>query len=341
MQKENLRNYVLSKGGQDAFLYYGIKQSNYLAATVKFIANGMERLDFGADVSYDISLQSTNDGFFKFNYEKILSHEPNGDEAYVANLNNSSYESQIENLSHIAYGKAKDKTFDSANSVDLASAMALLYRNYCLAIQVFHFHDTSDSSPLKSIVNKDDNLFLRSDGANIAAMLKLVYDKHPEYYRLIIDTVRMVVPDFHDFVIRDTEFITLEWFNKNNVDIPWKAYYLSDGSLRFIALAILLLMPTELQPKTIIIDEPELGLHPSAINILSGLIKRAANELQVIISTQSPALLANFEPQDIIVVDKKDKFSEFKRLNKEDLNTWLEDFSLPQLWDMNVIGGRP
>lgn len=293
MQKDNLRNYVLSKGGQDAFLYYGRKHSAYMEFSIGFSQYNLEYLD-------TLRVESGG-GFFSRPGDSII----------------------------VSRGDSQTPGYH-------------IYRNNILSnIQVYHFHDTSDSSPLKSIVNKDDNLFLRSDGANIAAMLKLVYDKHPEYYRLIVDTVRMVVPDFHDFVIRDTEFITLEWFNKNNVDIPWKAHYLSDGSLRFIALAILLLIPTELQPQTIIIDEPELGLHPSAINIFSGLIKRAANERQVIISTQSPALLANFEPQDIIVVDKKDKSSEFKRLNKEDLNTWLEDFSLPQLWDMNVIGGRP
>ena len=219
--------------------------------------------------------------------------------------------------------------------------MAGIVENAIQSAQVFHFHDTSDTSPLKSVVANNDNLFLRSDGANLAAMIKLVNDEYPKYYRLIVDTIRMVVPDFHDFVIRDSEFLSLEWFNKNNIDKPWSAHYLSDGSLRFIALATLLLMPNNLQPQTIIIDEPELGLHPSAIYVLSGLIKRASQQKQVIISTQSPALLSNFETEDIIVVDKVGKYSEFKRLNKGDLTDWLQDFSIDQLWDMNVIGGRP
>ena len=62
---------------------------------------------------------------------------------------------------------------------------------------------------------------------------------------------------------------------------------LSDSTLRFICLAALLLQPAALQPATIIIDEPELGLLPYAITIFAELVKKAAAKKQVILATQS------------------------------------------------------
>lgn len=333
MLKENLRGYVMDKGGQETFLYYGVKQSDYLAAKITVV-------DEGKEVNYAINLKPTNEGVFRFAYEKLWCNIPSAEiDSYIFDTDNKGFESVIQRTNDSATARLEN----GADIGDLESDVIMIgYVEYGIrSVQVFHFHDTSDKSPLKAIVANNDNLFLRSDGSNIAGMLKLIHDKHNDYYRLIVETIRMVVPDFHDFVIRNDEFVTLEWFNKKNIDIPWKAHYLSDGSLRFIALAVLLLMPSELQPQTIIIDEPELGLHPSAINILSGLIKRAALERQVIVSTQSTALLSNLEPQDIIIVDIKDNASQFKRLDNDELKSWLQDFSLPQLWEMNILGGRP
>jgi len=326
MLKQNLRGYVMDKGRQDVFLCYGVKESDYLAASIKFINAGVN-----AEVTYSINLNPTNEGVFRFNSEEFHANILDGDDkGFSHNTGNLGYESHIPYIINLA---------DAADNKDIGIGCVKIVDSKIQNIQIFHFHDTSDSSPLKSTIVNNDNLYLRSNGANLAAMLKLIYDNYSDYYRLIVDTIQMVVPDFHDFVIRDSEFITLEWFNKKNVDIPWKAHYLSDGSLRFIALATLLLMPSKLQPQTIIIDEPELGLHPTAIHILSGLIKRAAQDRQIIISTQSPALLANLEPEDIIVVDKKGDYSEFMRLDKNNLKTWLQDFSLPELWEMNILGG--
>lgn len=306
MESGKLESYTISKGGQDVFLYYGRATSNFLSAEINV-----------GDTAYRFTLTPTNDQVFQFSNEDFRKHK-------WYETRNVSKESELflmRNLGNIGYDYST---------------------HYIKKVQVFHFHDTSDTSPLKSNVANNDNLFLRADGQNLACMIKLIYDKHPDYYRMIVDTIQNVVPDFHDFVIRKTsEFLSLEWFNKNNVDIPWKAHYLSDGSLRFIALAVLLLMPSDLQPQVIIIDEPEIGLHPTAINVLSGLIKRASLERQIIISTQSAELLSQFEPNDVIVVDKKDKSSEFKRLNNADLAKWLEDYTLGELWESNVIGGRP
>jgi predicted ATPase len=120
----------------------------------------------------------------------------------------------------------------------------------------------------------------------------------------------------------------------------FNANHLSDGSLRFIALVTLLMQPK--LPKVIIIDEPELGLHPTAINKLSGLIKSAAEkDCQMIVSTQSVTLLNNFEAEDVITVDKEDNQSVFRRLNKEVLSNWINDYSIGELWTKSVIKGQP
>lgn len=293
--------YIIKNGGMEYFLCYGAKRSQYIKGRIKTSAQFEVELELF--LTKDMSMP-----YIKYRYIDTQ-------DKYLKIL------LQVLNSSSVSNNDKRIMLQD---------------------IQAYHLNDTSDTSPLKATVANNDNLFLRADGQNLACMIKLVYDKYPEYYKIIVDTIRNVVPDFHDFVIRDnSDFLSLEWFNKNNVDIPWKAHYLSDGSLRFIALAVLLLMPSKLQPQVIIIDEPEIGLHPTALNVLSGLIKRASLERQVIVSTQSATLLSQFEPDDVIVVDKKDKYSEFRRLSNHDLANWLESYTLGELWETNVIGGRP
>jgi predicted ATPase len=158
-----------------------------------------------------------------------------------------------------------------------------------------------------------------------------------------VDTIRLVAPFFGDFVHRqgDAEFIELEWTQKGKPDTPFKAHMLSDGSLRFICLATLLLQPFALLPQTILIDEPELGLHPYAISVLVDIFKQVAEQKQLIVSTQSVELINELSPEDVIVVDQEDGASTFRRFTQEELSGWLEQYSMGELWKRNVIGGRP
>jgi predicted ATPase len=186
---------------------------------------------------------------------------------------------------------------------------------------------------------------LKPDAANLAPYLRRLA-KDPRYqsnYQRIVETIRLAAPFFGDFVFRDdgAETLELEWTELGDPDTPWKAHVLSDGTLRFICLASLLLQPEGLLPDTIIIDEPELGLHPFAINILAALIERAAETKQVIVSTQSVELLNAFKPEDVVVVERENNASVFKRLDIDDLKDWLEDYSLGELWQRNILGGRP
>lgn len=210
--------------------------------------------------------------------------------------------------------------------------------------RVYHLHDTSASSPMRKTAQLNDNAFLRADGSNIAAFLYLLQDRYPESYALIRGTVQRVAPFFADFSLRpdplNEETIRLAWTHANS-DQYFGASALSDGSLRFIVLATLFLQPERLRPSVILIDEPELGLHPFAITILASLIKQASVQTQVIVSTQSSLLLDHFQPEDVLVADRKDGATTLNRLDPAQLQSWLEDYSLGQLWEKNEIGGRP
>ena len=166
------------------------------------------------------------------------------------------------------------------------------------------------------------------------------------HYLRIVDTIRLAAPFFGDFVFRDdeTEYIELEWSERGKPDTLWKAHMLSDGTLRFICLTTLLLQPTNLLPDTVLIDEPELGLHPFAINLLADMLQQVAETRQVIVSTQSVELLNAFAPEDIVVVQREQDETVLKRLSSLELADWLNDdyhYSLGELWQRNILGGRP
>ena len=188
----------------------------------------------------------------------------------------------------------------------------------------------------------NDNLFLREDAGNLAAFLNLMRHNNPKHYERIVKTIQLVVPNFKDFLLRkdpyNEEMIRLEWLDINS-DFIFSASELSDGSLRFICLATMLLQPE--RPGLILIDEPELGLHPLAINILASLIRKAAHFSQLIVSTQSSDLVSEFDASDIVVVENKTRSTTFTRLDKSKLDYWLQEYSLGEIWDKNLIGGRP
>lgn len=210
--------------------------------------------------------------------------------------------------------------------------------------RIYHFHDTSRASPLKSTADLHDNAFFRPDGKNLPAFLYLLQQKETDAYRTIVKTVQRVAPFFEDFRLQPSRLnplkIRLEWKHRGT-DNYFDASALSDGTLRFIALATLFLQPTMYRPSVILVDEPELGLHPYAITLLASLIKAASSHNQVIVSTQSPQLLDYFSPEDVLIADRTDEATSFRRLDGNSLERWLEDYSLGQLWEKNEFGGRP
>ncbi len=224
----------------------------------------------------------------------------------------------------------------NAGEVTARTIRGLLQR-----IVVYQFHNTSDTARMREKWYADDNRHLKEDAANIAPILLRLKENDEVYYRRIVDTVRLILPFFSDFVLEpDYRSVILRWRERYSNEV-FSVSQASDGMLRVIALVTVLLQPEQDLPDVLILDEPELGLHPFAINIVGGLIRAAAEKIQVIIATQSALLVDCFEPEDIVVVERHDRASTFRQVDGDQLEEWLEDYSLSELWEKNVIGGRP
>ncbi|MFJ1762789.1 AAA family ATPase [Amycolatopsis sp. NPDC088138] len=210
--------------------------------------------------------------------------------------------------------------------------------------KVFHFHDTSADAPVKRLVSTADNITLRKDAGNLAAYLFRLQGSadraEQAAYRRIVKTIQLVAPFFREFVLQpdSNERILLRWQQQDS-DAVFSANQMSDGTLRFVCLATLLLQP-EL-PALVVLDEPELGLHPFAIVQLAGLLRQASARSQVLIATQSVTLMNQFEVEDLIVVERRAGASEFTRPDLAALTEWLDEYSLGELWEKNLLGGRP
>lgn len=316
MVDQTFSNYILTRGGADDFLFNGPKITQIIEAYFKFGLN-----------DYAFELEPTAAEKFIIKTEKIKYKLGSWD--YIGN---SDFESRLPNV--------KDNTGLTANR-----GVGYYVYDALSDWTIYHFHDTSANSPMRRSEIVEDNMRLRSDAANIAPFLHNMkeMDFLDNNYQEIINAIRLVTPFFDDFILKpvqkgEKETVKLSWKQKGS-DYPMQPYHFSDGTIRFICLATALLQPHP--PSTIIIDEPELGLHPSAIAILAELIQHAAKRTQLIVATQSPALIDHFKVEDIIVVNRKDGASTFERLQEKDLNVWLETYSVGELWSKNVIAGGP
>ncbi|HAI70424.1 MAG TPA: chromosome segregation protein SMC [Gammaproteobacteria bacterium] len=217
-------------------------------------------------------------------------------------------------------------------------------RNEINRYRAFHFHDTSETTYMRGNCDINNNRILLRDGSNLAAVLYKLQQTQKPYYERIVKTIRQIAPFFEDFVLEPLTVtpheIQLRW-QACDSDYEFGPHQLSDGTLRTMALITLLLQAEEDLPSLIILDEPELGLHPYAISLIAALIRSASVYTQVILATQSTNLLDHFEPEDIIVVEQQQGISLFKRLAPDKLTTWLEDYTLSELWEKNVMGGTP
>ncbi|MEZ4773016.1 MAG: AAA family ATPase [Bacteroidia bacterium] len=306
-----LKLYSEQKGANN-LLYRGIKHSSYI----------MGLLDFDNTNAYKFIVKPGNDDVLYISEEGDFF---NKDEDDSKNYNSNWHW-------HLAEPPYR---YDSENR-------AWYVKNYLKSFRVYHFHDTSDTSPMKVSSQIDDNDFLRENGGNLASFLYYLQQKHQAIFKRIEMAVRSIAPFFERFDLKprriNPDQIKLEWKERDS-DMYLDAHNFSDGTLRFIALATLLMQPDP--PKTILIDEPELGLHPVAVHKLGSLIQKASATCQVIVSTQSIELVNNFLPEDIITVDRSNGQSVFRRLEKDSLEHWLETFSLGDIWQKNIIGGQP
>ena len=330
--------YVGKNGSAENLLYFGSKNTPVINASLEF------QNEKNTDI-YEIALGKAVQDSLIFLSESI-----------------------IWNGKRFELASGQKETFLLSDEVKHSSEK--IVRGILSNCRTFQFHDTSATAYIRGATRIDNNHFLMSDGVgkevqttvNISGfpepftirsitaylyMLKNKSQEYKKYYERIVEKIHFVMPQFSDFILEpqalNEDYIKLQWKSTDGVEYPFGPEQFSDGSIRFIALATLFLQPPELLPSVIIIDEPELGLHPLAIDILASMIKTAALHSQIIVATQSARLIDSFEPSNIIVAeyDKSNKCSSFKHLDEEELKDWLEDYSVSELWEKNVLGGQP
>jgi len=314
MTDEAFQNYVLEAGGGDGFLFLGPKVTKEITSRVEFGRNWFEQV-LQPSASGSLLIASERTG-----YNDSSNTYSGGQESILKSIKDEkSYNfPNLPGVGHYIYDSVSNWT-------------------------VYHFHDTSPLAPMRRDQSLRDWQKFRHDASNIAAFLCNLKEDEEGSYDLIRDTVRLIAPFFDDFLLRtqtkgSNEQVRLEWQQKGS-DVPFQPSQLSDGTIRFICLATALLQPEP--PATIVIDEPELGLHPYAISMLADLVKSASERTQVIISTQSPTLLDYFEPNEIVVVNRHQGRSIFERLDANALSAWMDDYSVGELWQKNVVRGGP
>lgn len=314
--EQNLAGYTVKKGGADALLHFGRKHSASMMITVEF-GEGMK------SNTYMVKLNGTDADELVIDFEA------------------SSYKEKETSYSTIRQHEISSNTRESRISSDTHISARQIARDLA-SYRVYHFHDTSDTAPAKGTSDVDDNSFLRPQADNLAAFLYLLQETKPDSFANIRDTVRQIAPFFQDFQLSPSRLnpskIRLEWKERGS-DTYFNASSLSDGTLRFICLATLLLQP-ELPP-LVLLDEPELGLHPAAIVLLADLLSSAASRTQVIVATQSVTLVNQLTPEQVWAVDRTDQQSVFRHLSTADMADWLDDYALGELWEKNLLGARP
>lgn len=305
MLAKSLQSYVSKQGGPDAMLHFGRKATKQLSAELYFGNNG-----------YKFALEPTQDNRMMFSREALW-WNVSGDKL----VGSGNFESAAE----------RDRS-----QIELYTIPAMK------SWRIYHFHDTSETALVKGVQKLNDVEYLRPDARNLAPFLLVLRKQHPDSYDRILRLVQFIAPFFGDFYLKPTvdnpETIELQWTEKGE-DVPFKAHQLSDGTLRFICLATVLSQPEGLQPETILIDEPELGLHPRAIGYLASMLKSASAEKQIIVSTQSVTLVNGFSIEDLIVVDREDRASFFHRPDAAAFDEWLEEYTVGDLWEKNLLGG--
>lgn len=314
-----LQEYVAATGRATANLYFGPKITPQMEATLEF------EVEKGRDT-----------------YQMRLFHAA-GDSLVFAEENVSFQQSGYPNPKVVSLGAGhQESRLNEPASPDdptIKTVRHLLHR-----CRVFHFHDTSATARVRQYCYTGDDRWLMPDAANLAAILFRLQTSAEACYRRIVATIRQIAPFFDDFSLEPAgpgnRDIILNWRHRRS-DLIFGPHQLSDGTLRAICLISLLMQPVDELPYLIVVDEPELGLHPYALNVIASLFQTASHHTQILVSTQSSSFLDNFEPEDIVVVERDGEASTFERPNAEALDAWLDQYSLGEVWEKNVIGGGP
>lgn len=314
-----LQEYLAATGRATSNLHFGPKVTPQMEASLEF------EVDNGTDTYYMRLFHAAGDSLV-FADESVSFHQFGFSSPKVVPLGLGHQESGI----------------DTKASQNEATAKTL--RHLLQRCRVFHFHDTSSTARVRQYCYTGDNRWLMPDAANLAGILYRLRRDEEAVYRRIVATIRQVAPFFDDFSLEPTGLndkdIILNWRHRKS-DSIFGPHQLSDGTLRAICLISLLMQPKEELPYLIVVDEPELGLHPYALNVIASLFQTVSHHTQVIVSTQSSAFLDSFDPKDLVIVEREGESTSFSRPDADKLEAWLEDYSLGEVWEKNVIGGGP
>lgn len=284
---EDLQLYIQRRGQASSILHYGPKVTPILSAELTFAGEDITR-------TYAFSLEFAAPDRLFFKEEHLQFHGTGEPQSSRRSLGGGHSESQLAQLA----AQETDRLISRSAAGADADADAFLKR--LLGLCVYHFHDTSETAPIRLAQDLARNRALLNTGGNLAAFLYMLQQRYPAHYERIVATVRLAVPYFRDFVLEPDRLnptrIQLRWRDRSP-DYEFGAHQLSDGSLRAIALITALMQPEELLPALIAIDEPELGLHPIAIATVAQLIHAVSKKRQVIVATQSSRLIAAFAPK--------------------------------------------
>ena len=322
-----LQEFIGRAGRSDSLLFGGRRVTPQLRADAEFV--GTDRSSgHRTTTTYRMRLGDAAPDTLIFLSERALYHQATHPVPREVILGASHPESRLR---------------EKAREGDSTCRVLLRLLSECRSYQ---FHDTSPHANIRKSRYIDDASYLRDDAGNLAPYLYALRETRPDCYRRIVDTVRLVFPTFEDFSLApgtaNSREIILNWRERGRSDHLFGPHQLSDGSLRFMALATLLLQPPDRLPNVIILDEPELGLHPYAIGVLAAMVRSAATKAQVVLATQSPRLVDEFEPDDIVVLESKGpEGTKCRRPDPDELAEWLEEYSLGELWEKNHFGGRP
>jgi len=204
-------------------------------------------------------------------------------------------------------------------------------------MQMHRNFDFGHRSRMREAVSRE----IRSDhlmdgGQNVAAVLS----QFPGAARReVVRCLRDVYEGIVDFQVRagDSD-IRLFVEEEGGIEIPmWR---LSDGTLRYLCLLAILLHPEP--PPFVVIEEPELGLHPDLIHLVAKLLRGASGRMQLVVTTHSRQLIDALgdEPEAVVVCEKQDGESRFERLDGERMKNWLDRYSLGELWGIGELGGN-
>lgn len=315
-----LQDFIARGGGAMSLLHYGPSVTPRMDVALDFTAEGRTS-------RYLCTLASAAPDILIFTNEEVVFHRAGFPNPQKIQLGAGHKESALE---------AAARSGNNTASVVL---------NLLKSCRTYQFHDTSENAKIRKGGYVEDTKYLRSDAGNLAAFLISLRQNYSPYYDLIVRTIAQVCPEFRDFELapsdRSPNNVLLNWRGRHHGDYLLGPHQLSDGTLRFMALAALFLQPPDMLPSAIIIDEPELGLHPAALGVLADLVRGASQRSQVIIATQSETFVDHFDIKQIRPMTHAGGASRFLDLEPSDFTHWLEDYSTGELWEKNVFGAGP